>query len=140
ALLARLAGLVGPALTTKGAASVHFGKPDNNAATLIVESCAPGNGAFDPGETETVTFVVKNISGGAISNVKASLVPVAGSVTFVSGQQVIGDMAKDATANVTFTFLTGASCGSQVSPVLHITSGSNDTPTDEGDVTYGPFA
>src|SRR5439155_11662956 len=114
-----------------------------NAATLVTESCSPGNGAFDPGETETVTFVVKNISGGAISNVKAQLLPTFDSagvlpvISFISGKQTIGDMAKDASVNVTFTFLNTAPCGSSVTLTLQLFSGTdNDNQTNEGTIPY----
>lgn len=108
--------------------------------TLVGESCAPGNGALDPGETDTVTFVIKKTTDGTLSNVKVSLVPsAAGGVTFVSAQQPVGDMGKDATASVTFSFVNTASCGNQVNLQLAITSGANDAPVDQGTLTFDPF-
>ena len=43
----------------------------SNALTLLTESCT--NGVIDPGETVTVEFGLKNIGGGAATNLTATL-------------------------------------------------------------------
>src|SRR4051794_11925422 len=49
-------------------AQAAFG-PDSSS--LLIESCA--NGYFDPGETNTVSFVIKNNTGGDTTEVQVEL-------------------------------------------------------------------
>ncbi len=134
--LACTVGLVSTASANnidKGASATNF---EPVSAALIAENCVPNNNAIDPGETDTVTFVIKNKSGAAISNVRVSLnADPANGPTFVSGSQVVGDMAKDASASVTFTFLNVMACNGKATMTLAIKSGTAFA-TDQGTVTF----
>jgi hypothetical protein len=133
-----LASMVGLALSASAAVdnSADF---DIVSRTLLTGTCLPDNGAIDPGETATVRFVIKKTTDGTLSNVKVRLVPDAVNATFVSGEQTVGDMGKDATATVDFSFITTASCGGQVNLTLAMTSGANDAPVAKGTLTFDPF-
>ena len=70
-----------------------------------LESFLPANNAIDPGETNTVAFTFKNVSGAEQKNVKVTMTPEVGDVAFsLTGQQTIGTVAGDATFTVSFRF------------------------------------
>src|SRR5688572_27654197 len=73
AFFVMLASMVGLALSASAAvdSSPNF---DIVRRDLITESCPPGNGAIDPGETVSVTFVIKKVNDGSLPNVKVKLV------------------------------------------------------------------
>lgn len=125
------------------AASANFEKV---SATITAESCLDANGqvngAVDPGETNTVRFVVKKTTDGSLSNVKFQLVE-SGGVSFLGANpgKVTGStttVAKDGTVEVTFTFITALDCKSSLIPTLQITSGTDDA-VDEGTVAFDPM-
>lgn len=118
-----------------------------SSSTLQSESCP--NGYFDPGETNTVQFVIKNISGGERTEVQVELLAdgadlgggnvIEGSnVDFVlSGTTDKATIAKDATVTATLTFRTKGTCGrgNVVNPKLLITAKDRtaETVTFSGD-------
>ncbi|TAL06052.1 MAG: hypothetical protein EPO07_02530, partial [Verrucomicrobia bacterium] len=63
-----------------------------DSAGLLVEGCAPGNGAIDPGETVTVNFTLKNIGTGNTTNLLVTLLTTNG-VSDPSSAQSVGALA-----------------------------------------------
>ncbi len=96
------------------------------------ESCAPANGAVDPGETVTVNLPVTNVGGGSTSNLTATLQSAGGVIP--SGTQVaaVGALAPDAVASPPFTFTATGACGSTITASLQLQDGA----TNYGTVTY----
>ena len=107
------------------------------------ESCLPANSAFDPGETNTVTFTFRNKypnTDGILKEVKVTLVSGTGNVafpvkdpntpnddkvTYVSNgarYDVPGDIAKDADFTVTFRFRADGTCGDTLTPTFTVTA------------------
>lgn len=130
ALTCALAASAGFALTTR--AQDNSANFDKVSAALIAESCLPANGAIDPGETNTVRFVIKKIGDGTIENVAVRLKAVPGAVTFVSGVRKIGSLTKDQQASVEFTYVNEVACLGQVDLTLEITS----TVDGDGNPTF----
>ena len=93
---------------------------DGKDVAITAESCGP-NGYIDPGETNTLSFVVKNTSGSDRAEVKVSLLEQ-GNVTFPSGEITVGNVAKDATFTVSFSFRATGSCGGVLTPTLLVKS------------------
>lgn len=112
-------------------------------SNVTQESCLPANSAFDPGETNTVTFTFKNTTatGDALSPMKEIHVTLLGGtgnvafpvkdantpdndkVTLVSGGarfDVPGSVAKDGTFTVTFRFRADGTCGDTLTPTFTI--------------------
>jgi len=94
---------------------------------LVAESCAPTNGAIDPGETVTLNFALQNIGTGIASNVVAALLP--GSDVFSpSAPQAYGAMTNGAAAvSRPFTFMAGGVCGGTINATLQVQDGSGNT-------------
>jgi len=126
--------LCAAALSLKATAQTWKADNDGKNETIVSESCVPANGYIDPGETNSVSFVVKNNSGGDRAEVKVNLLEQGG-VTFPSGEVNVGSVAKDATFTVTFSFRADGSCGSALTPTLRIAS--KDVATL--DVSFVPF-
>ena len=107
---------------------------DGKDEAIVAESCSPANGYIDPGETNTVSFVIKNTSGADRAEVKVSILEQGG-VSFPSGQVNVGSVAKDATFTVSFSFRANSFCGGTLTPTLHVVS------KDRGaeDVTFNGF-
>ncbi len=101
------------------------------SSTITAESCLPANNSVDPGETNTVAFVIKNGSAGDLSNVKVSLVTGGKVIAVYTGTQTVGTIAKDATATVSFSFRADGPCGGQLTPTLHVTWGANDASAED---------
>jgi subtilisin-like proprotein convertase family protein len=104
--------------------------------TLVAEICSGGaaNGVPDPGETNTISFVIKNTSGATRNAVKAELL-VSGGVTFPTGQQTIGTLANNAEGTATFTFRVDGACAGTLTPTVRITSTEGPTV----DVAFDSF-
>src|SRR5688500_7192879 len=63
--------------TFKATAADWTRQNDGNAA-ITAESCLPANGFIDPGETNTVSFVIKNTSGADRTEVKVNILESGG--------------------------------------------------------------
>lgn len=100
------------------------------------ESCAPPNGAIDPGETNNVAFTFKNTTGTAIKAVKVNLRSDVNDVAFaVNGAQSVGDVAKDETFTVTFRLRADGICGGTLSPRFAVEGReADDTPFSDVDI------
>jgi subtilisin-like proprotein convertase family protein len=102
------------------------------AAALTAESCPPGNGAIDPGETVTVNFDFSNVGTANTTNLVATLLATGG-VTSPSGAQNYGALVANGLAVTRpFTFTASAACGQTITATFHL----QDGVTDLGNVTF----
>jgi subtilisin-like proprotein convertase family protein len=98
-------------------------------ATITAESCAPGNGVADPGETVTVDFTLSNIGTAATSNLVATL-QATGGVTSPSAAQNYGALASGGgSAARSFTFTATGTCGGLVTASLQLQDGATNLGT-----------
>ncbi|MDA1277110.1 MAG: CHRD domain-containing protein [Verrucomicrobia bacterium] len=112
----------------------------SKALDSSLESFLPANNAIDPGETNTVAFTFKNISGGEQKNVKVTMTPEVGDVGFsLTGQQTIGTVAKDATFTVAFRFRANGPAGGTLSPRFSFSDDGGATTLDPTDETKFDF-
>jgi hypothetical protein len=100
--------------------------------TLQTESCSPGNGVIDPGETVTVNVCLQNFGTLNTSNLVGTL-QTSGGVTNPSAPQNYGVLiAGGAAVCKTFTFTASGSCGGTLTGTVHLQDGANDL----GNVTF----
>lgn len=103
-----------------------------NGATITAEGCTPANGILDPGESETVSFSLKNVGSGDTSNLVVTLLATGG-VSSPSGAQPYGVVTNGGAAVAqSFTFTATGTCGGPLIATLQL----QDGPTDLGSVTY----
>jgi uncharacterized repeat protein (TIGR01451 family) len=108
------------------------------SATVTNETCAPGNGVIDPGETVTVSVTLQNVGSGAASNLVATLRATNG-VTAPSAAQDYGAVAPAATVARPFTFTAQGSCGGSITCVFDLTDGTNNLGTVQRDFALGAY-
>ncbi len=102
-----------------------------SSAALAAESCLPGNGAVDPGETVTATFCVRNTGGADTANLVATLqasggvVSPGGPVDFGVVPAGGGEICRD----VAFTADPATPCGGTVTATLALQDGANGLGT-----------
>ncbi|MFL6373717.1 MAG: carboxypeptidase regulatory-like domain-containing protein [Pyrinomonadaceae bacterium] len=108
--------------------------PQPGAASITAESCAPANGAIDPGETVTVNLpVINNGGAGASTTNLIGTLLATGGVSSPSGAQTYGSVVQGGAAvTKPFTFTASTTCGQTLTATLHLTDGA----TDYGNVTY----
>jgi subtilisin-like proprotein convertase family protein len=100
--------------------------------TIAAETCAPGNGAIDPGETVSVNLFVKNTGTAGTTNLVATLLP-GGGVTAPGPAQAYGVVAAGGPpVGRPFSFTAAGSCGGTLSAALQL----QDGPRDLGVVFY----
>lgn len=122
--------------TPNGANLINSLAPRPNArvilasgASLLNESCPPGNGAIDPGETVTVSFGLQNVGAVLTTNLTATL-QADGGVLFPSGPQVYGSLSGGGAPVVrAFTFTANGSCGSNLVATLQLQDGASSLGT-----------
>jgi len=95
------------------------------ALTIVSENCSPGNNAIDPGETVTVAFAIKNIGGGATTNLTATL-QATGGVVSPSGTQNYGAIAAGGTTSRNFTFTANGSCDGNITLTFNVVDGATN--------------
>jgi hypothetical protein len=96
------------------------------AAVLLSESCAPANGAMDPGETVTLNFTLQNVGLANTTNLVATLLPTGG-VTSASVAQTYGPTTPgEAGVTRSFTFTANGACGGTVAATLQLQDGATD--------------
>jgi hypothetical protein len=101
-------------------------------ATVVVESCSPGNGAIDPAETVTVSFCVQNTGGANTANLVGTL-QATGGVTSPSGPQNYGVVvAGGPVVCRNFTFTASGACGSTITASIQFQDGA----VNLGTITY----
>ncbi len=102
---------------------------------ITAESCQPANNAYDPGETVTANFGLKNNGAASTTNLVATL-QATGGVTSPSGPQNYGSIPPDNTTVVsrpfTFTVDPSIACGGTVIATFQLQDGA----TNLGTVTF----
>jgi len=129
------------ALVVSNAVSVSSAVFLAESASLEDESCKPGNGSLDPGESATVRFILRNVGNLAADDLSAEL---------LAGQGVLepGDPGSfgpvppgGPSASAPFSLLVDPdlACGQTVTAVLALSDGSSslgevsfDLPTGDG--------
>jgi hypothetical protein len=91
---------------------------------LVAETCAPTNGAIDPGETVTVAVGLKNIGTANTSNLVATLTAGGGVVLPESPQNYGVIAANGPTVTRSFTFTAAGACGDVVTATLQLQDGT----------------
>ncbi|HQL78410.1 MAG TPA: S8 family serine peptidase, partial [Verrucomicrobiota bacterium] len=95
-------------------------------ATVTAESCSPGQGIIDPGETVTVELGLRNNGPSNSVALVATLLATNG-VVGPSGPQDYGVLVGGgAVVSRPFTFSTVGRCGGSISVVLQLQDGTND--------------
>ncbi|HEV8266612.1 MAG TPA: proprotein convertase P-domain-containing protein, partial [Thermoanaerobaculia bacterium] len=98
-------------------------------ASLVSESCAPGNGAVDPNEPVTMSFSVQNTGTTSTTNVVATLLPTGG-VTSPSGPKTYGALAPlGVPVAQSFSFTPSAACGQTVTATFQLQDGATNLGT-----------
>jgi hypothetical protein len=98
-------------------------------SSLAAETCAPTNGAVDPGESVTVNFSLRNVGISNAASVTATLLATNG-VTSPSAPQSYGTLSSNRTiVTRSFSFVASGACGSIVTPRLRLQSGTTDLGT-----------
>jgi PKD repeat protein len=99
------------------------------SALISAESCAPTNGAADPGETVTMAVNLQNLGLVDATNLTATLLPGKG-VMGPGGPQNYGLLVAGGAGVVRyFTFTVSAACGDFISPTLQLHDGALDLCT-----------
>ncbi|MEY2484503.1 MAG: hypothetical protein QOH39_151 [Verrucomicrobiota bacterium] len=101
------------------------------ASAPTAESCTPGNGAIDPGETVTVNLPISNVGGSATTNLVATL-QNSGGITPITTSQNYGAIASNGLTARAFQFTASGTCGGVVTATLQLQDGA----TNYGTITY----
>ena len=99
-----------------------------NGTTLISEGCSPTNNAYDPGETISLAFELRNIGRGETANLIATLLATNG-VVMPSAPQSYGVVPVNGSASRTFSFALTGSCGGSFTARLRLQDGLVDLGT-----------
>ncbi len=102
---------------------------NGSGQAITAESCAPGNGVADPGETVSVNLTLQNVGTANTSNLVATLLATGG-VTAPSGPQNYGSLALGGgSATRPFTFTASGTCGNTVTATVQLQDGATDLGT-----------
>src|ERR1041384_4710249 len=103
-----------------------------NGYAVSAESCPPGNGAVDPGETVTVSLSLKNIGTADTTNLVATLMATS-DVSSPDGPFTYGVVSNNgAPVTQAFTFTAGGTCGNVITAMLQLQDGA----TSLGTISY----
>jgi PKD repeat protein len=105
-----------------------------NGLLLAGETCT--NGAADPGESITVSFGIRNVGGGASTNLVATLLAANG-VTAPGGPANYGAILPGATASRSFTFVPVGPCGGIITATLQLQDGASSLGTVSFPIVLG---
>jgi hypothetical protein len=94
-------------------------------AVLTMESCAPTNGAINPGEAVMVDLAILNAGAASASNLVATLLFTNG-VALPSGPQTYGALAPGATGTNTYSFVADGTCAGSITATLQLQDGAAD--------------
>lgn len=110
------------------------------SATVGAESCGPGTGALDPGETVSVAFALRNSGAAATTDLVATL-QAGGGVLAPGAPQSYGALPAGAAASRTFSFTVDPSvtCGGAVVATMSLNDGGADLGTVTFNLTTGRF-
>ena len=99
------------------------------SATLASESCPPGNGVIDPGETVALNITLTNISTVPTTNLTATLL-VTNGVVSPSGPQNYGALVRGGPAvTLPFAFMATGQCGGTITATLQLVDGATSLGT-----------
>ncbi len=109
-----------------------------------LESCLPGNGAIDPGETNTVLFTFLNTGDTRVRDLRITLNPSVNNVAFaVHGPVSVKEVPPHASFAVPFRFRANGICGGILDPRFSVDGTESDgTPFSNAEVAMpadGPF-
>jgi uncharacterized delta-60 repeat protein/uncharacterized repeat protein (TIGR01451 family) len=135
-VLLTLSSAAGPSvfLLSPNAATLNIVDNDTSfvipaGAALIHESITPTNGVIDPGETVTLLFGLRNVSGGNTTNLVATLLATNG-VTAPSGPQNYGVLVQGGpSASRQFSFTASGTNGGSITAVLQLQDGAQNLGT-----------
>jgi len=99
-----------------------------DTATLTAESCPPPNGVPDPGETDTVTFCVRNTGNGSTTNLVGALLNTGG-ITNASPPQSYGAIAPGAAVCRSLSFTANGTCGGMITASIQLQDGGANRGT-----------
>lgn len=106
------------------------------SAVQRVESCAPANGALDPGERVTYAVTLRNNGTQPTTNLVATLLPSA-SVNWPSAAQSYGPIPPGGSATRSFTWTGLGACGAAWSAALALVDGAQSLPSVNVTGIYG---
>jgi len=106
-------------------------------STIDVESCSPGNGALDPGETVTVSFCIQNTGTADTTDLVATLQPTGGVTNQGAPQDYGVVVAGGAAVCRQFVFTVGTICGQLTRAKLQLQDGATNFGTLEYDFQNG---
>ena len=143
-VLLTLSSAVGPSvfLLSPNAATLTIVDNDTSfvipaGAALTHESFTPTNGVIDPGETVTLFFALRNVSGGNTTNLTATLLATNG-VTAPSGPQNYGVLVPGGpSASRQFSFTASGTNGGTITAVLQLQDGAQNLGTANFSYTIG---
>ncbi len=117
------------ALMVQNAVAAPAAVVNSSSQAIIGESCAPGNGVIDPGETVTVDLSLQNVGTAPASNLVATLLATGG-VTAPSGPETYGMLVSGGGLGTRpFTFTANGTCGNTVTATLQLQDGATDLGT-----------
>lgn len=117
------------ALMVQNAVAQPAAVVNGSSQALTSESCAPGNGVADPGETVSVNLTLQNVGTATTSNLVATLLATGG-VSAPSGPQNYGALAMGGGSAIRpFTFTANGTCGNTVTATLQLQDGATDLGT-----------
>jgi len=102
------------------------------AATVAIESCGPGNGAVDPGETVTVNLALQNVGTANTDNLVATLQATGGVINPGAAQTYGALTAGGPAVSKPFTFTAVGTCGGTLTATLMLQDGA----TNLGPITF----
>jgi hypothetical protein len=111
------------------------------SATVQAESCGPGTGAIDPGETVSVAFALRDTGAAATTNLVATLL-AGGGVLAPGAPQSYGALPAGGPAvsrTFDFTVDPNVTCGGSVIATMSLNDGGTDLGTVTFNLTTGQF-
>ncbi|HYV86561.1 MAG TPA: HYR domain-containing protein [Patescibacteria group bacterium] len=113
----------------------------SGSAVVTAESCGPGTGALDPGETVSVAFTLRNTGAAATGNLVATLL-AGGGVLAPGAPQSYGALpAGGGAVSRTFDFTVdpNVTCGGSIVATLSLNDGGADLGTVTFNLNAGQF-
>jgi hypothetical protein len=108
-----------------------------DSTAVTAESCAPGNGAIDAGETVTLAVALKNLGSANTTNLLVSLLETNGVIS-PGGAQAYGALVSGGTVVTQwFTFTADGLCGGSIQPVFQLSDGATSLGTLTKSFTLG---
>jgi HYR domain/Carboxypeptidase regulatory-like domain len=112
----------------------------SGAAVVTGESCGPGTGALDPGETVSVAFALRNTGAAATTDLVATLM-TGGGVLAPGAPQSYGALPPGGAVSRTFDFTVdpNVTCGGSMVATFSLNDGGTDLGTVAFNMATGQF-